>query len=176
MKKTIILALLPVFLFSIIGWQWMFALRLYSHQEKEWTAFFNEEELEIIAVSSNDLKNHDSFLVNDHELYHHGKYFDIKFKKTTGNQIVFYCHADKEESGLYSGLDSHLKDEAGLSNTSKQKSVKVVKLSVFEKVQDTIFFGPEKIHQSVLASNTPLRSFFLGNPVFVPPDAGALIS
>jgi hypothetical protein len=176
MKKVIILALLPVFLYSIIGWQWMFALMLSSHQEKEWTAFFHEEELEIISVNTNDLGIHDSFLVNDHELFHHGKYFDIKFKKTRGNEIIFYCHPDEEESALYSSLDTHLKDEAALSNPANQKLLKIVKLSVFDNGPDSILLIQEKFPEAEIPYDIPLPFFLVCNPVFVPPDAGALIS
>jgi len=176
MKKAITLALLPVFLYSIIGWQWMFALRLYSHQEKEWTAFFDDEELEVITLGADDLKSHDSFLVNDHELFHHGKYFDIKYKKRRGDEIVFYCHPDEEEAGLYTSLDTHLKVEPGLSTTSKQKLLKVVKVSVFENDPGKILFGHQKMNGIVFPNYTSLIPFLVENPVFVPPDAGALIS
>src|SRR6188768_1354480 len=102
MKKIITIALLPVFMFSIIGWQWMFALRIYAHQVREWSSFADDE-LEIITVSASE-KGHDTFQVNDHELFHHGKYFDIKFKKRRGDEIVFYCHPDTEEEGIYASF------------------------------------------------------------------------
>ena len=94
MRRAVVIALLLTFVYSIIGWQWVFALRLYAHQVKEWTAFFDEENLEIITIK-NDAQHHDTFLENGHELYHKGKLFDIKYKKRRADEVVYYCHSDK---------------------------------------------------------------------------------
>src|SRR5436190_22467462 len=133
MKRVVILALLPIFLYSIIGWQWIFALKLYAHQVKEWTAFFEEENLEVISVM-NDVQNHDTFVVNGNELYHKGKLFDIKYKKRRGDEVVYYCHADNEEHEMFTSLDQKIKDDQG-NSCSKQKLLKVVKVSDFASNQ-----------------------------------------
>ena len=176
MRSTIVLTLLPVFLYSIIGWQWMFAMRLNEHQTDAWSAIYDEEELEIISVKADDAKNHDTFLVNDHELFHHGRYFDIKYKKRRGDEIVFYCHPDHEEEGLFASFDRHVKNDEGTTTCSKQKLLKIVKVSVFEKDSGKIIFKQNEICEINFQFDNGMNPFLPCNTVFVPPDTNLRVS
>lgn len=175
MKRILILALLPVFLYSIIGWQWIFALRLYAHQVNEWTAFFDEEDLEIITIK-NDAQHHDTFFVNGHELYHKGKLFDIKYKKRRADEVVYYCHSDNEEHEMYTSLNQQIKDDLGTSACGKQKLVKVVKVSDFANQSQDILFDQKEFCEIIFLYSGPLRLNLRGTSVFVPPDADSLLS
>ena len=175
MKKVLILALLPVFLFSIIGWQWMFAIQIYKHQLTEWRADYDEQNLEVITVKAGDGRK-DTYILNSHELFHHGKFFDIRYKKKNGTETIYFCHADNEEGKLFTSLDSKLKDEQDHSTSAKQKLMKVVKVSVFEEDQCRIFMVSQDICEMNLLYRTPFSALIDDNPVFVPPDARVLIS
>jgi hypothetical protein len=176
MRKTITLFLLPVFIYSIIGWQWIFVMQLNDHQSKEFSSYYEDEELEMITVNANDVQGDETFLVNNHELFHHGKYFDIKYKKTKGDKIVFYCHSDKEEGSLYASLDLRLKDASGMAKSSSQKSPQVVKLSVFDNEQGQIFIDQDNFSEINFPYIIAKKTIAQGNAVFVPPDASVLIS
>jgi hypothetical protein len=176
MKKAFILSLLPVFLYGIIGWQWMFVLSLNDHQAEEWSAHYNEGELEIITVKIGDNNNSDTYLVNDNELFHHGKYFDIKYKKRSVDEMVFYCHPDHEEEGLYASLDQHVKDGTGTTSSSNQKLLKIFKVSDFEKDNGKTFFIRNEICDLEFQFRNALNPFPGCNSVFVPPDAACAIS
>jgi hypothetical protein len=176
MKKAVILTLLPIFLYSILGWQWMLVFRLNDHQANEWSASWEDEDLEIITVKIDGNNDGETYLVNGHELFHDGKYFDIKYKKRRGDEIVFYCHPDHEEQGLYASLNQHVKEDAGTSGCSNQKLLKVVKVSDFEKVPHKTLFDQYRSGEVVFQMHHGLNPLSLCNGVFVPPDAAHRIS
>src|SRR5690349_24245377 len=75
MKKAVALLFLPVFLFSILGWQWMFLLKLFSHEMEEWSGRNGTNNLEVVIVSASE-KDGQNYFLNEHELMHDGKLYD----------------------------------------------------------------------------------------------------
>ena len=128
MRRIFTLSLLPVFLFSIIGWQWMFLVQLNSfHENYELRIGKN---LEIITVAkSNSFK---TFFINDHELVHEGKLYDIKYSETTGDDMICYCERDNDEETLFSSFETHTRNCFDHTHSSGPKTQRVVKVSIFE--------------------------------------------
>jgi hypothetical protein len=135
MRRILTLTLLPVFLFSIIGWQWMFFLKVYNHEFLELNRMPADDDLEVIAMKTSDgAAKSDIFFINSHEFFHHGKLFDIKFKKSTGDGLLLYCERDGAEENLLSSFDLKTQDALGYTLAANPKIQKIAKLSVFESV------------------------------------------
>jgi len=174
MKRAVTLVLLPVFVFSIIGWQWMFVLRLYTHQVEEWSTSAVNEKLEIVSLTDGT-HGGETYLLNDHEIFHHGEYLDIKYKVRKGDEVIYYCHHDNDEKDLFKSYDNKIKDTSDMTSSNDHVQ-KVVKLSVFDNsIEDLLFDQKEKTDLIFLHTTTSIVSSYT-NPVFVPPDAEVQIS
>jgi len=172
MKRFLTLALLLVFMFSIIGWQWMFLLKLNSHESRQLNNRPDADALEVIVLSNADAgSDGKTFFVNNHEIIHNGKLFDIKFKTKRGDDIVLYCEADGAEENLNASFDLKTQDVFGNTLTSKSSSQKIVKLSVFEQVNEISSLTPSlSINDLKTFSSPPHCLSALVNSFFVPPD------
>ena len=153
MKKVFIIFLLPVFLFGIIGWQWMFFLKLYSHEKQEWNRGDEKGNQEIVVVSK--AHSSETFFVNDHELMHKGKLYDVKYKEKKGEAIVCYCERDGAEENLLSSFDLKTKDSFGNSFSANSKTQKIVKLSIFENAVKFLSLTPIQQSQNLISYLEP---------------------
>jgi hypothetical protein len=173
MRRIITLSLLPVFLFSIIGWQWMFFLKFYSHEFKEWNSISGEEEFEVIVIKAAEAPgSRDTYFINKHEVIHHGKLFDVKLKKRRGDDLVLYCERDGAEENLLASFDSKTKDTFGNFLSANRKTQKIVKLTVFENLHELMIFNPGPFCEDLIpCPETFFCSSSAVNSFFVPPDA-----
>jgi len=169
MRRVLTLALLPVFLFSIVGWQWMFFLKLNSIEEKEWNEAGEMRGLEIVIVSmENPGRN---FFINDHELVHDGKLFDVKYKEVAGNSYICHCERDHDEETLLSSLDVQTQNYFDNSHSSKPNSTSVTKISVFETTTIPFELSLSGSMDVILKSTcAPFISPGSIDSFFVPPD------
>jgi len=172
MKKAITLSLLPVFLFSILGWQWMFFLKLYSHELKEWNRVPSEREQALVVIRIADGKaEKETYFINGHELIHNGKLFDVKVKTKRGNDLLCYCERDASEENLLSSFNLKTKDSFDNSFAADSKTQKVVKLSIFENE------GTARLQVPVVTGldlnpcfKIPFRLSSVCDSFFVPPE------
>ncbi|MEO8088398.1 MAG: hypothetical protein ABI763_16380 [Bacteroidota bacterium] len=169
MKRTLTLAMLPVFLFSILGWQWLFFLKLNAIEKEEWHGGFEKDNLEIVVVSSEN--SGETFFINEHELIHEGKLFDVKYKEFKGSLIVCHCQRDNDEETILSSLDVHTNNCFDNKCSSSPKSNTITKLSVFESAKLLLEVKPDCGVHMILES--VCYNFFAAGTTdsfFVPPD------
>lgn len=170
MKKAITLTLLPVFLFGIIGWQWMFMVKLYTHEFREWRSVSENETLEKIIIHSHDGKR-DSYFINANELVHQGKLYDVKHKEIKDGDLICYCERDGSEENLLASFNLKTTDHFGTLLSSKANSQKVVKLSVFQVSEILSMHVHAASGTAVnISDKVSLYQNFCCNSVFVPPD------
>jgi hypothetical protein len=170
MKTFVRLALLPVFLFSIFGWQWMFIVKLYSHEEAQWNSADANETYEMIAVPVNG-NSEGTYFINGKELIHQGKLFDVKFKMLNGNRMLCWCERDGSEENLLSDFNGQTLTHFDTAISPESKSLKVVKVSVFESLRAYCYCFSNSSQDNLTSFfKIPFHSSAITDSVFVPPD------
>jgi uncharacterized protein YrzB (UPF0473 family) len=130
-----------LFLFNSLGYQLVFGL-LFLEQQSEMYSLIDKsgnEELEKIVI---DFSSHpDFFEINDREVFYQGCLYDVKFKKSDGSKITFFCKKDEKEFELLSHFVKIDSENKGNSNKNP--------LNYFlQKTVQTLFF--QKLHASEL--------------------------
>ncbi len=173
MKKVFTIVLLTVFFFGIIGWQWMYLLKLSSHQTEKWGSGSFSNSTNVFVFNSGDKKTlSQTYFVNDHELIHEGKLFDIKKVTEKDGWLICYCERDGDEETILSSFDLKTKDSFDNSFSGNSKTQKVVKLSLFEKVNLESWAKPVlKIKNKIHSLQFLFHSSAFADSFFVPPDA-----
>lgn len=148
----------------------MFFLKLNSLEENNWYKEGNSSALERIEVSS--VGSRGTYFINEHELVHDGKLYDVKHKESKGDAVVCYCERDGNEEELLASFDVHTKNCFSHTATSKTKTPRVVKLSVFEKAAPPFELDARCASAMIIEMvRDPFLSSVLSESFFVPPDA-----
>ena len=148
----------------------MFALKLHMHKMNE-EMMQPDEQPECIIFSSAESST--TFLLNDHELIHDGKLYDVSCMEKKGDKVICYCERDGEEEDMlaaYSVKTKEAFDSGTASSVSKVQ--KVEKISAFSVAKTIIlqcnnFFTNEKRFSIII----PFRITSVKASVFIPPEA-----
>lgn len=171
MKRVIPIALLPVFLYSIIGWQWIFFLQIYSHEMNELNNFSGDES-DLVVLQLCETNPEGLVFLNAHEIMHNGKLYDVKFRENRGAYTLLYCRHDGGEENLFAAFDLKVKDCFGYENQGSQKMPKVIKVSAFENTKRMASVNAQlHVVTMMQTDETLFRQFPFVNSFFVPPDA-----
>ena len=123
----------------------------------------HDEALEKIVI---DLSHHkDFFVVNEKEIFYMGFLYDVKYKVSNENQVIFYCKKDEKEVEL---LNHFIK----LNDESKQSNRKNPLNNIIQKTTQILY------SQKLVFSNFQLPSFEFCCSAFIikynPPDLNLL--
>ena len=120
MKRIVLIVLLPVLLFSTVGYFPIFKLQQFQIQETMEDVIKKsvpENQLQIITVS-NQNKNEFELSWDEKEFTYKGKRYDVVRSENVKNKVRYYCICDDQETTLFARLDAVVKKEMNDDRTS----------------------------------------------------------
>jgi predicted ribosome quality control (RQC) complex YloA/Tae2 family protein len=114
---------------------------------------FTESQLTILRIPVKDIINNSEFIEFDEsEISYYGKMYDICYKETKGDEVIYYCHSDENEDALNDAFTSFVQQ-----NTN-QKSDNPVTNLIKNLIKDTYFVKySSRINQNSFCEFTTLK-------------------
>lgn len=131
MKKTLTLFLLSIFLFNTIGYFLVYKVAQYQLKDEvklEIKSGIDSDELKILTINKNDLKNIE-WLESNKEMRYNKQLYDIVKSTETSSAITFYCINDIKEESLIANLDEHINTHIA-ANKPVQNQKKIVDIVI----------------------------------------------
>ncbi|MBI4930466.1 MAG: hypothetical protein HY841_06870 [Bacteroidetes bacterium] len=167
MKRIVSIALLSLFLFSIVGYYILFLAMDSQNRNEIQSSLFQNTSLETLRIHKSELKN---ILLKDNgkEISFNGEMYDVSGESFDGDYITFHCKHDQKETTLLAGLDKQVKNNSDSKSSSekKQNGKKPVKDLFFHQNKMTVISSAAFEFPSAICHFTS----YISSTVSLPPE------